>query len=121
MSSLYVILVELVIWIYLFLRFSKDMSYYRAMLFADFIITTIDFILLATPYRTTLLNIVLYNKATSKPIAVIPVTFGAFLLLKSILFYTFQELLPGWFFKKPVATTPTLERGEDEHGTAGST
>lgn len=111
----YVILVELVIWIYLFLRFSRDMSYYRAIVFSDFVVTTIDFILLATPYRTALANIIVYNRMTGRTIAVLPVTFGAFLLLKSALFYTFQELLPEWFFKK----LPTIRRGEDEN-TAGS-
>ena len=119
--GVYAILLEIILWIYMFLRFSRNMSYYRAVLFSDFIITTIDFVLAATPFRTTLLYIILYNRVSGEPLLRIPVTFGIFLLVKTGLFYSFQELLPLWFFKQPKLETPTLERGEDEHDTVGST
>ena len=90
------IIFELILWVFLFLKFSKELSYYKAMLFADFVITTIDFVLLFTPLRTTILYIHVINKKTGKTIAVIPLTFGIILLIKSALFYLGQEFLPEW-------------------------
>jgi len=54
-----VILIELIIWFFLFLKFSKELSYYKAILFADFVVTSIDFVLLFTPLRSTIVTLYL--------------------------------------------------------------
>ena len=101
--NMVVILVELVIWVLLFLRFSKDMSYYRAILFADFIVTTIDFVLLFTPLRSTILTLYVINRRVNRVALSIPVTFGMVLLVKTALFYLGQEFFPDWMkqLRKP--------------------
>lgn len=104
------IIFELVLWVLLFLKFSKELSYYKAMLFADFVITTIDFVLLFTPLRTTILYIHVINKKTGKTIAAIPLTFGIILLIKSALFYLGQEFLPEWI-KQLRTQSPFEETG----------
>ena len=104
------IIFELILWVLLFLKFSKELSYYKAMLFADFVITTIDFVLLFTPLRTTILYIHVINKKTGKTIAAIPLTFGIILLIKSALFYLGQEFLPEWI-KQLRTQSPFEETG----------
>ncbi len=104
------IIFELILWVLLFLKFSKELSYYKAMLFADFVITTIDFVLLFTPLRTTILYIHVINKKTGKTIAAIPLTFGMILLIKSALFYLGQEFLPEWI-KQLRTQSPFEETG----------
>jgi len=99
--NLVVILFEVVLWVYLFLRFSRDLGYYKAMMFADFIITTIDLVLLFTSLRTTIFNIYLYNRRLNRAVAVIPITLGVLLIIKSIVFYLSHELFPEWFKRAP--------------------
>ena len=94
--NIVVILIELIIWVFLFLKFSKDMSYYRAILFSDFVITTIDFVLLFTPLRSTIITLYVINRKANKVILSIPVTFGMILLVKSGIFYLGQEFFPEW-------------------------
>ena len=94
--NMLVILVELIIWVFLFLKFSKEMSYYRAILFADFVVTTIDLVLLFTPLRSTILTIYVYNRKLGKIITTVPLTFGMVLLIKSAIFYLGQEFFPEW-------------------------
>jgi len=84
------------------LRFSKDMGYYRAMVFSDFVVTTIDLVLLFTPLRSTIFTIYIVNKRASRVVAVIPITLGVLLIIKSMVFYLSHELLPEWFKKSPL-------------------
>ena len=98
-----VIMVELIIWVFLFLKFSKELSYYKAILFADFVVTTIDFVLLFTPLRSTILTLYIYNRRLNRVMLSIPITFGMILLVKSVVFYLGQEFFPEWMrcLRKP--------------------
>ena len=88
-----VILAELAVWLIVFFKAMKS-GVYKAILLADFVVTTIDFVLLLTPLRTVLVYIVLYSKHSGKVIAKLPVTLGAALLVKTALFYLGQEVFP---------------------------
>ncbi len=59
---LFAILFELIIWLVIIVRGLKH-GLYKTILVADFVITTIDFVLLLTPFRTVLFYIVIFLKA----------------------------------------------------------
>jgi len=106
------ILLEVILWIYLFLRFSKDLGYWKAMIFADFVITTVDFVLMLTPLRTTIFSIYVYSRQTQRVIMVIPITLGMLIMLKSFVFYLSHELFPEWM--RSVKEVVGGEQGEGE-------
>lgn len=114
--NIVVILIELIIWVFLFLKFSKDMSYYRAILFSDFVITTIDFVLLFTPLRSTILTVYIYDRRLNRVMFSIPITFGMVLLVKSGIFYLGQEFFPEWMRKlrKPSSHVEVEEHEQEE-------
>jgi len=107
-----VILFEVVLWVYLFLRFSKDLGYYRGMMFADFVITTLDFVLMLTPLRTTIFSIYVYSRQARRVLIVIPITLGMILLVKSAIFYLSHEFFPEWV--RGVKEVVGGEQGEEE-------
>jgi len=108
------ILLEIILWIYLFLRFSRDLGYWKGMIFADFIITTVDFVLMLTPLRTTIFSIYLINRRTQKVIMTVPVTLGMLIMLKSFVFYLSHELFPEWMKKMREVIGGEQGEGEEE-------
>jgi len=106
-----VILIEVIVWIYLFLRFSKELGYWRGMLFADFVITTLDFVLMLTPLRTTIFNIYVIQRQSGRVLMVIPITLGMLIMLKSFIFYLSHEIFPEWM--RSVKEVIGSEQGEE--------
>ena len=90
---LFAIIFELVLWIIIIVRGLKH-GLYKAILVADFVVTTIDFVLLLTPFRTVLFYIILFKKGTRTVLVKIPVTLGMVFLVKTVLFYLGQEVFP---------------------------
>jgi len=110
--NILVILLEVILWVYLFLRFSKELGYWRGMLFADFVITTVDFVLLMTPLRTTIFSIYVIQRQSGRVIMAIPFTLGMILMVKSGIFYLGQELFPEWM--RGIREVMGGEQGEEE-------
>jgi len=105
------ILFEVIVWVYLFLRFSKDLGYWKAMIFADFIVTTLDFVLMLTPLHTTIFSVYVIQRQTQRVIMVIPITLGMLIMLKSFIFYLSHELFPDWM--RSVKEVVGGEQGEE--------
>jgi len=108
------ILLEVILWVYLFLRFSKELGYWRGMLFADFVVTTVDFVLMFTPLRTSIFSIYVVQRWTQRVIMTVPVTLGMLIMLKSFVFYLSHELFPEWMKKMREVIGGEQGEGEEE-------
>jgi len=89
------------VWLYIFLKLSRDIGYLRALTFANFIASIVDIVLFFTPLRTTLASIYIYNKYTGSVVLRLDITLVWVLVLKSIFLWLTSDLLPRWFSKMP--------------------
>jgi len=110
--NILVILLEVILWVYLFLRFSRDLGYWKGMIFADFVITTVDFVLMLTPLRTAIFSIYVIQRQTGRVIMTVPITLGMLIMLKSFIFYLSHELFPEWM--RGIKEVISGEQGEEE-------
>jgi len=94
-------LIVALVWLYMFLKLSKDLGYLRAMTFANFVASIVDIVLFFTPLRTTLASIYIYNKYTHAVILRLDITLTWVLILKSVMLWLVSDFLPKWFSGMP--------------------
>jgi len=94
-------LIVALVWLYMFLKFSKDLGYLRAMTFANFVASIVDIVLFFTPLRTTLTSIYIYNKYTHAVILRLDITLTWLLILKSVMLWLVSDFLPKWLSRVP--------------------